>query len=178
MEKTLDGKGRKAEPSRSGKRRANAEPVEEEAQNDESSDDAFEKMDLDKQEGIVAASQEASSERQTTPEPATGSETESDPEPDRAQPISRTKQAQKPQTGSQNPTTSRPTQSQTGKKIHPSPPPPVRHLPFAKTGARNTGTSKQDSESAQKQQPKAPVRAKADEGAGEETASEDDDDEL
>ena len=181
MQKTLEGKGRRAESSRAGKRQADdqTEAAAEDAQNDSS--DAFEKMDVDKQEGIVAGSQEASSERQTTPE--TGSETEVDSDGDAAaEPTSKTagpvpkastsnraaaSQQQKASSPPLKPGKKRQTPTRNVSTL-----PPVRVLPFAKQGAKAK-------EGAEPEPSKPPTEAEKRDGrdandSGEETASDDD----
>lgn len=138
MQNTLEGVGRRAATSRGRKRRAEAQTGESETLNDSS--DAFERMEVDQQEGIVAGSQEPSSERQTTPETETDPDTEgaaadsvrqTSPVPGAA----RTKRIKAPKktnaSSAAKPANSRQTRTKTA-----SPPPPVRQLPFAKRGAR------------------------------------------
>ncbi len=183
MQKTLEGKGRRADSSRARKRRAEdaAGIAKEDAQNDSS--DAFEEMDVDKQEGIVAGSQETSSERQTTPE--TGSETEGESDNDAApEPVPKTvapaskagtsnraRASQQKKIGSPalTPGKTRQTPSRGA-----SPLPPVRVLPFAKKGAKAKKVAEPERGPA-----KSPTEAeKRDAGkandSGEETASDDD----
>jgi DNA double-strand break repair and V(D)J recombination protein XRCC4 len=175
MEKTLDGKGRQAGSSRSGKRRADKDAEEAGEQNDSS--DAFEKMDVDQQLGIVAGSQEAASERQTTPETETATESDADPAeptsrsslpPEASQP-NRSKASKKPTSPPANTHKTRQTRTTSA-----SPPPPVRQLPFAKKGANTQKASEPEGEP-EKQQPRPKTQAPplADD-SGEETASEDD----
>ncbi|KAF7502526.1 hypothetical protein GJ744_005631 [Endocarpon pusillum] len=181
MQKTLEEKGRRAESSRAGKRGADdqTEAAQENSQNDSS--DAFEEMDVDKQEGIVAGSQEASSERQTTPE--TGSETEVDSDSDAAPeltskaagPVPKASTSHRAAASQQKKASSPPLKP--GKKRQTptrniSPLPPVRVLPFAKKGAKAK-------KAAEPEPSKPPTEAgKRDDGkandSGEETASDDD----
>ena len=173
MQKTLEGRGRQVESSRAGKRRADAQADEEEGAQNESSD-GFEKMDLDKQEGIVAASQDASSERQTTPE--TGTETDSDGAAPEAIPKARpalrsTMPARAEASGKTTSPPLKPTKSHPAKTRNASPPPPVRQLPFAKKSAKTKMTSEPE--------PQTTTIADTREGtivndSGEETASDDD----
>lgn len=140
MQKTLDGKGRRAESIRAGKRRADANAGEGEAADNDSSD-AFENMDVDQQAGTVAESQEGSSERQTTPETETAIESDGASAPD---PAPGPSPATKPTQPTRGKTSKQTTTSLPGKASMPrlpqaknaSPPPPVGQLPFAKKGAK------------------------------------------
>ncbi len=183
MQKTLEGKGRRAESSRAGKRRADdqAQAAKEDAQNESS--DAFEEMDIDKQEGIVAGSQEASSERQTTPE--TGSETEIDsdddaapePAPKTASPAPKARTSNRARASQRKKTSSpplKPGKTRQTPSRSASPLPPVRVLPFAKKGAKAKKVAEPEPGPA-----KPPIEAeKRDDrkanDSGEETASDDD----
>jgi DNA double-strand break repair and V(D)J recombination protein XRCC4 len=183
MQKTLDGKGRRAGSSGAGKRRADAGAEEDEAQSDSS--DAFEKIDVDKQDGIVARSQQASPERQTTPETETATESE-DAAPE---PAPNASLAPRPSTSNRTrapkKTTSpppKPSKTQQPQNKSTSPPPPVRQLPFAKKGSKATKVSEPEPQPEQEQQPEKPQRAagiqnntKAEAGdSGEETETDDD----
>jgi DNA double-strand break repair and V(D)J recombination protein XRCC4 len=177
MQKTLDGKGRRARSSRTGKRRAAAGAEEDESQTDSS--DAFEKMDVDKQEGIATRSQEASSERQTTPETETATESDNAaPEP-----ASKVSPAPRPSTSTRTKaskkTTSpppKPSKTRQAPNKSTSPPPPIRQLPFAKKGAKTQKTSEPEPEP-EKPQKAAGIqdnaKAKADD-SGEDTETDDD----
>lgn len=181
MQKTLDGKGRRAISSRTGKRRAAAGVEEDEAQTDSS--DAFEKMDVDKQEGIATRSQEASSERQTTPETETATES------DDAAPKSASKASPAPRpststrTKASKKTTSpppKPSKTRQAPSKSTSPPPPIRELPFAKKGAKTQKTSEPEPEPEPEKPQKAAViqdnaKAQADDSVED---TETDDDEL
>ena len=171
MEKTLDGKRRQAGSSRAGKRRADAEPEEAEEQNDSS--DAFEKMQIDQPEGIVAESQEASPERQTTPETETATESDDDP----AEPTSRyslppeASESHSPET-SKKPA-SPPIKTSKARTTNDSPPPPVRQLPFANKGAKSKKPS-QPEPKPERPQSRAGMQAPANaDNSGDETASDD-----
>ena len=190
MQNTLEGKGRQAKSSRSGKRRA-AAPMEkdndDDAQNESS--DAFEQMDLDRQQAIAPGSPAASSDRHTTPDTATESGTATEGESDDAAPPAPTpapassKPSQRPSTrttkpSAKTPDTPPPHQTHQTHQKNPSPPPPVRSLPFT----RKTAQSKKAAAAppATKAQPSAPPRAKTGTGkvGSEAEASSDDDDEL
>jgi DNA polymerase III alpha subunit (gram-positive type) len=187
MQNTLEGKGRQAKSSRPGKRRATAQTEEDDADDAQNeSSDAFEQMDLDKQQAIAPASPAASSsDRHTTPDTASesGTATEGDsddeaappapaPAPASSKPSHRPSSTRTTKSSAKNPT---PPPRQTQGKTE-SPPPPVRSLPFTRKSAQ---PKKAAAPAPAKSQPSAPPRAatgKGQAGGGEEAGSDDDDD--
>jgi len=179
MQKTLVGSGRRAESSRAGKRRADAQTDQgEEPQNDSS--DAFEKMDVDQQRGILAESQEANSERQTTPE--TGTETESDGAPEsapKASPapdFSKSQRAKASKKAIRSPP--KPSRTRQTSKKSASPPPPVRALPFAKKDSVKAKQISAPEPEPEKTQRKADTGGNTTGNDSDEGTASDDDDEL
>jgi DNA double-strand break repair and V(D)J recombination protein XRCC4 len=177
MEKTLEGKGRQAQSSRAGKRRADPEADDAVNEDEVESSDGFEKLDVDRQEGIVASSQEASSVRQTTPETETETEPDNDELPE---PMSRSSPPLGPSAPTARQTSKKPAASsksrkrQASKKKSPSPPPPVRELPFAKRGAKGKKAAESAPEPA-KTQPNAKVQHTTKGGGGDEEIDSDED---
>lgn len=175
MQKTLEGKGRRAGSSRAGKRRIHDQAGA--AEMPEDSSDAFEKMDVDQQEGIVAGSQEASSERQTTPE----TETDADSDGIAAKPLPEASPASKTSSPARNkaskkaisPAPKRGNLRQSGTKSA-SPPPPARKLPFARKGAKAKKTPGPETEPVKQAQVDTRDTANVQDSGGDETASDDD----
>jgi DNA double-strand break repair and V(D)J recombination protein XRCC4 len=175
MEGTLVGKGRRAERSRAGKRQAETPAEEAEEQNDSS--DAFERMNVDQQDGIVTESQEASPERQTTPETETATESNSEaaespskpsPPPPRTKSLEQSKVSKRVSSPARK--SSKLRQSQTKSAS----PPPVRQLPFAKKGAKREKAQGAEPEPENSQTRAGTLNISKSSYSGEETASEDD----
>lgn len=175
MEGTLVGKGRPAEPSRAGKRQAETPAEEAEEQNDSS--DAFERMNVDQQEGIATKSQEASSERQTTPETETATESDSEaaePPSKPSPPPPRTKGLEQSKVSKRVSSPPRKSSKLRQSEKKSASPPPIRQLPFAKKGAKRE-KAQEPEPGPENSQPRARTLniSKAND-SGEETASEDD----